>query len=114
MLAADQAFATTPAGYVSGIALPVLLLGLGWLLKRTFGRFETLLDEHSKALAASSTALAVLVQQFAPMQQKQVEHDGSIGSLQRATAVLESRVSEHSDWAAKEHERLLSLASRVG
>jgi len=103
-------FASTPAGYITGIGLPVASFAVGWVLKQLlakFGSVDAKLDEHAAAMAEQSRALAVLVTQVAPMQIDISESKSAIQTMRETTAVLKSRMDQHEAWAAKEHERIL-------
>lgn len=98
-----ESFATTPAGYITGIVVPAVVAGVAWLVVRLIGK----VDRVEAAMVAQTQALAVLVEQVAPMKAVQADNVTKISALERATAVLESTLQRHEAWAQGEHERVL-------
>lgn len=123
MLEADAAasFASTPAGYISSLAVPAILILIGYFGRRYFNqqdlRFAGLEQadrEISIAMTANTQALALLVSQVAPMQTSISMTIATQVTLGESVAVLKSKVADHELWAQREHERLLGARGISG
>lgn len=101
-LAADS-FASTPAGYITGIVVPIIAAAVAWLVARLIGK----VDRVQAAMVAQTQALAVLVEQVGPMKSALATNVSKVSALERATAVLEATLQRHEAWAQTEHERIL-------
>lgn len=108
-------FASTPAGYVSGLLLPAVLLVMAYFGKRAISRqdarfagLEQFDREMSQAMTTNTQALAIIVERIAPMQTAIAANTDRTLSLGESVAVLRSKMSDHELWAQREHERLIT------
>lgn len=93
-----EPFATTPAGYITGIVVPALLTGIVFALGYGFRRFSARMDRQDNALASTTLALAVLTAEVAPTREQTSRNTVSIGSLDRMVAVLDKSLEDHQRW----------------
>lgn len=98
MILADHAtFATSTAGYLTGVGTPVLAILIGAMWKSWSGR----LARQDAALIEQSKALAILLADHNHMAEEVKANTTKINALDRTTAVLASKVNDHERW----HER---------
>lgn len=103
MMVAESAtpFAGTTAGYITGILTPVAaaLIGALWIaVGKRFKQIEQTLTQQNEASATQSQALAIVVTQINPLQERITAAEGSLTDLGKATAVLQYAVNEHRQW----------------
>lgn len=103
-LADANSFATSTAGYLTGILTPVatVLVGSLWVnVSRRFRTIERTLQEQNTAMTVQSQGLAVVVSQMTPMTQRLERLEVGQSELMKSTAVLSNVVERHEQW----HER---------
>lgn len=112
---AAASFASSPAGYISGLGLPAALLVMGFFGRRAIARqdarfasLEQFDREMSAAMTTNTQALAIIVERIAPMQTAIASNSGSVVMLGESVAVLRSKMADHEKWAQTEHERLMA------
>lgn len=129
MFLASTGFASSPAGYVSGIVIPAVLGAFITMNERNRRRNDRRLEhieataatnaetsaerdrELSVAMTTNTQALAIIVERIAPMQTAIAANTEKSLSLGESVAVLRSKMSDHEMWAQREHERVLRKIS---
>jgi len=100
LAATAASFATSPAGYVTGIGLPLLFAYVIYRFERTerhqqrhadvlegrFRRIEDAQKASSEALSTQAQALQVMIAEFSPIKMR-------VGGLEEATVTLRESVS---------------------
>lgn len=127
---ASAAFATTPAGYISGIVIPLILGAFIGMSERNRRRNDARLEhiettaannaetsakrdqDLSAAMTTNTQALAIIVERIAPMLTAIAQNSASAITLGESVAVLKSKMADHEKWAATEHERVMSTLQR--
>lgn len=99
---ADHAqFASTTAGYVTGILAPIMFVFLGFI-GSSFFRWRHGIDT---TLAQQNQALAVLVSQSDQTTREVHEATTRISSVSESTAVLKATLDDHVKWSADIDQR---------
>jgi len=97
-------FASSTAGYITGVVTPVataLLVVLISSMRSRFNKLEASLMEQNKTLASQSQGLAIVVSQMQPMEIRVTTLEQSNQEMGKATAVLQDALARHERW----HER---------
>ena len=104
MLAAEP-FASTGAGYLTGIGTPVIALLVAGMWKAWAGRLHKQ-DEAIGRLVESNTeaakALAILLADHNHVATTVAAHTEQLNELGKSTAVLAAQVHDHHRWAERQ------------
>jgi flagellar biogenesis protein FliO len=87
-------FASTTAGWLTGILLPILLIALIGCIGYVFRSF-------SRSLAEQSRALTIISTQFVPIQRDVEKTQTDVASLKTETALLRQTIDKHEAWHAR-------------
>lgn len=87
-------FASSPAGWLTGIGTPMVAALVGFQWKASQGRMAKL----EEATAQQSQALAILVAESSHVSQTAGEAAKKADSLTIAMAVLQSQLANHERW----------------
>lgn len=88
-------FASSPAGYITGVTGPALFLCAGYAWRRLSGR----LDRQDIAMATNTQALAVLITQHETTTDTANKAESTATDLDRSVAVLQDRLDRHEKWS---------------
>ena len=94
-------FATTPAGYLTGIGTPILAVLIGAMWTRTANR----LASQDRAMIEQSKALAVIVAETTSIAATAAAAKDKADTLAITTAVLKESVDTHHRWAERWSEQ---------
>lgn len=106
MLLADQ-FASSPAGYLTGLGTPIVALLVGAMWRASAGRLRKQ-DETMALVQASATeqnkALAILLADHNHVAVQVATDTAKTSELDKSLAVLTSRVDDHLRWAERQQK----------
>lgn len=110
MLSAGGDFASSTAGYITGIGFPTLCAVIGGTIVRLGSR----LTAQDKSLSALAQSVAILVSEMPKMNTQVSKNTDDIVGLREATAILMSAKADHDLWAAQEKQRIHERIDKVG
>lgn len=98
MILADHVtFATSTAGYLTGLGTPILAILIGAMWKAWSGR----LARQDAALIEQNKVLAILLADHNHVVEEVRTNTAKVSELDKTTAILASKVADHERW----HER---------
>lgn len=90
----SESFASTPAGVIVGVGVPLLAVAFGYTVRQILGRFQRI----ETALTEQSRALAVLVHDDSDDAAEQLRTRGRLHALENATTALKLRLDLHDEY----------------
>jgi hypothetical protein len=105
MLAAVEPFASSPAGYLTGVGTPILALLIGGMWRAWAGRLkqqDLAMAKMQEAATESNKALAILLAEHNHVSNTVVANAARLSELEMSTAVLRSQVTEHHRWVERQ------------
>jgi|SRR5882762_2998950 len=107
-MVSGASFATSTAGYITGIVTPVataLLVFIIGSMRSRFRKIEDTLTRQNETLAAQTQGMAVMVSQMEPMDRRVSTLEESDRKMAAATAVLQDALTKHERWHERHDER---------
>lgn len=101
MFLADN-FASSPAGFVTGLGVPIVAVMIGFMWKRASDRIGGI----ESTLVETTRTLTVLLDHDGISRGDLVDIDKRTDKLEEVTAILKDRLDRHETWADGENKRI--------
>lgn len=111
-----EPFASSAAGYVTGIGVPVLLGLVAYVWKSVLARItsiESVMARHTEALAKHSQALSMLIETTDQISEDFRGTARLTSELDKGLAVLSDRMTRHESWTQREMVPRVYAAARA-